>query len=80
MSGGTITLLVQLEPAQACALKRFAEKVSRSEAMGVLYPHVKASIREDQAGEILQALRLIERGLIEEHVASWPWIETGRPE
>lgn len=73
-----VTITLELEPEAAAALKRFVEKVGWSEAMAVLYPHVKADLRSDQAHQIVWAVGRLERALDEAGVCSWPWIETGR--
>ena len=78
MSG--VEIRVRLTSGEACALKRFVEKVGYAEAMAVLYTHVKGVVRQEQASEILEALRHVERALNEANINSWPWIETGGPQ
>ena len=75
----TVTITLNLDPGVAAGLKRFAEKVSFEEASAVLYPHVRADIRGNQAHAILIALGLIDKALADADVHSWPWIETGAP-
>lgn len=75
---GTVRLTLELTPEQAAALKRFAEKVSYEQASAVLYPHVSADIRANQATAILIALDRLDEALCEAAVGSWPWIDTGR--
>lgn len=74
-----ITIELTLTPEAAAGLKRFAEKVSHSDALAVLYPHVKKDLRIDQAYNIMDAFGAIDRALADGGVASWPWVETGRP-
>lgn len=73
-----ITLTLELTPAAAAALKRFAEKVTFQVATAVLYPHVDAAIRADQASQIVSAFAQLDTALSDAHVSSWPWIDTGR--
>lgn len=73
-----ITIRLELTPDAAAALKRFAEKVTFEEASGVLYPHVKAEIRSDQASQIISAFAQLDTALADANVSSWPWIDTGR--
>lgn len=73
-----ITLTLELTADAAAALKRFAEKVTFEEAAAVLYPHVKAEIRSDQASQIISAFAQLDTALADAHVSSWPWIDTGR--
>lgn len=74
----TLRITVELTPEQAAGLKRFAEKVGHSDAKAVLYPHLKPSLRDDQAYEIIYAFSAVEKALSDAGVTSWPWIETGR--
>jgi len=76
---GTVRVTLELSPEGAAGLKRFAEKVSHEQATSVLYPHVKAAIRSEQAYAIINAFADLERALAEADVSSWPWIDTGRP-
>lgn len=73
-----ITIRLELTPEAAAALKRFAEKVSFADAAAVLYPHVKAEIRSDQASQIISAFAQLDTALEDAHVSSWPWIDCGR--
>lgn len=73
-----ITIRLELTPDAAAALKRFAEKVSFADAAGVLYPHVKAQIRTEQASQIISAFAQLDTALEEARVSSWPWIDSGR--
>lgn len=75
----TARVILELSPEQAAGLKRFADKVAHSDAMAVLYPHVRADVRSEQASEIIAAFDVLDRALADAGVASWPWIETGRP-
>lgn len=75
----TVTITLNLDPAVAAGLKRFAEKVSYEQAAAVLYSHVSKDIRGNQAHSILIALATIDERLSEAGVRSWPWIDTGRP-
>ena len=75
----SVTIIVTLTPEQAAGIKRFAEKVSHSDAMAVLYAHVPQSLRSDQAFQIMQAFGVIDHALTDVAVHSWPWIETGKP-
>jgi hypothetical protein len=74
-----ITVTLELEPARAAALLRFAEKITFETAKSVLYPHVDPDIRGEQTGQILGAFTVLEKALHDERVRSWPWIETGKP-
>ncbi len=74
-----VTIALELTPEQAAGLKRFAEKVSHNDAMAVLYAHLTPDIRSEQAYRIIEGFSALERALVEAGVASWPWVETGRP-
>jgi hypothetical protein len=71
-------ITLELGPESAAGLKRFAEKVSHTDAMAVLYSHVKRDIRNHQAYQIIEAFGVLEKALADAKVASWPWIETGK--
>jgi len=75
----TVTITVNLDPGVAAGLKRFAEKVSFEQASAVLYPHVDADTRGNQAHAILIGLAKLDEALADAKVRSWPWIDTGRP-
>lgn len=75
---GTVRVTLELSPNCAAALMRFAQKVTFEQAGAVLYPHVHADIRSDQAAEIISALSHLERVLADADVSAWPWIDTGR--
>jgi hypothetical protein len=75
MSTRTVTMELTCE--QAAALKRFAEKVSFSHARSVLYPHVPADIRSEQAHQVVSAFGVLDEALAESGARAWPWIETG---
>jgi len=75
----SVTIIVTLTPEQAAGIKRFAEKVSHSDAMAVLYPHIPQPLRSDQAYQIMEAFGVIDHALTDAAVRSWPWIETGKP-
>jgi hypothetical protein len=70
---------LELTPESAAALKRFAEKVSFEQAASVLYGHVKADIRSEQASQIIAAFGVLDTALADADVSSWPWIDSGRP-
>lgn len=73
-----VAIHLELAPELAAALKRFAEKVSYDQANAVLYPHVKADIRSEQADQIMTAFSALEKALSDADVKSWPWIDSGR--
>ena len=75
----TVTITVELTPEQAAGLARFAEKTGWEEAMAVLYPHVDRDVRCDQTHSILEALSRVDKALADAGVATWPWIDGGRP-
>lgn len=75
----TVTIAVNLDPGVAAGLKRLAEKVSYEQASAVLYPHVPADIRANQAHDILIALAKLDEALADAGVRSHPWINSGRP-
>jgi hypothetical protein len=75
-----VTISLELTPEQAAGLKRFADKIAHSDAMAVLYPHVKREIREEQAYAIVESFSALEKALVAARVRDWPWIETGRVE
>ena len=72
-----ITLLLELTRDQAAALKRCAEKISYTQAISVLYAHVSAEVRSEQAADILSAFSQLERALADSRVSAWPWIDSG---
>jgi len=72
-----IRITLELEPGDAAALKRFAEKTGHSEALAVLYPHRPRHLRDEQASQIVRAIGILDAALGEANVASWPWVETG---
>jgi hypothetical protein len=73
----TVTITLNLDPQAAAGLKRFAEKVSHEQAKAVLYGHVSADLKSEQASQILGAFEMLNRALSDVEVRSWPWIETG---
>jgi hypothetical protein len=73
-----ITITLELSPEGAAGLKRFADKVTHDDVRAVLYPHIHADIRAEQASEIIAAFSTLERALDKARVATWPWIETGQ--
>ena len=74
----SITVTLKLTENQAAALRRFADKVSYTGAMSVLYPHIRTEVRSEQVADILSAFAEVEKALIDSHVLAWPWIDTGR--
>lgn len=74
---GSIRVTLELTPAQAAGLKRYAEKVGHSDALAVLYAHRPLAQRQDQASDIISAFAVLDKALGESNVASWPWVETG---
>jgi len=74
----TVTVTLNLDPACAAGLARFAEKVTHADAMAVLYPHRPKQQREEQGYQIIQAFEMLRRALADANVRSWPWVETGR--
>lgn len=74
-----ITVTLELSPECAAGLKRFADKVTYSDAKRILYPHVKQEIRDEQAYAIIDAFSTVEKALAKAGVRDWPWIETGQP-
>jgi hypothetical protein len=75
----TVTITLNLDPGVAAGLKRLAEKVSYEQASAMLYPHVNADIRANQAHAILIGLATLDEALADAEVRSWPWIDTGHP-
>lgn len=75
-----ITIRFEIDPVQAAALKRFAEKVTHADAQKVLYPHVSRAVRSDQAYQMIAAFSRLDEALTDAGVRSWPWIETGSVE
>jgi len=78
MSERVVTITVELTPVQAAALLRYCDKSTYDMACAVLYAHKPKDLREEQASEILDGLRQVERALQEAKVRSWPWVETGQ--
>ena len=74
----SITVTLKLTENQAAALRRFADKVSSTEAKLVLYPHISTQVRSEQVADILSAFAELEKALIQSRVSAWPWIDTGR--
>jgi hypothetical protein len=72
-----ITLILELTRNQAAALKRYAHKISHTDAMSVLYTHVNACVRAEQVADIQSAFPRVENALAQSHVSTWPWIDTG---
>ncbi len=68
-------VVLELESAEASALLRFAEKSGHHEALAVLYGHLPAEVRSEQASQICSALCALEAALREAGVSAWPWIE-----
>jgi hypothetical protein len=73
----SVTVTLTLEPAAAAALHRLCEKVTHSDCMQYLYPHLPRELRSDQAYEMVAASSKVHTALSEAGVSSWPWIETG---
>lgn len=71
-------ITLELSPERAAALCRFMDKMSFSMAREVLYPHVPADVREDQACEIVHACSDVHKALTEAGVSGWPWVESGQ--
>lgn len=78
MNTRRVELRLTLTPEQAAGLKRFADKVTHSDAMAVLYPHVQREIRDEQAYQIIDAFNEITKRLADAAVRDWPWIESGQ--
>jgi len=76
---GCESFTIDLDPNELAGLRRFAEKISHEQAYSVLYGHVKPDIRSAQAADIIAAFAKLDKALADAGVASWPWIETGRP-
>ena len=74
----SITVVLKLTGNQAAALRRFADKVSPTHAMSVLYPHIRAEVRSEQVADIVAAFAELEKALIDSRVSAWPWIDTGQ--
>lgn len=74
----TVTVTLNLDPAVAAGLMRFAQKASYEQAKSVLYGHLNTDLRSQQAGQILQGFEMLTRVLGDAGVASWPWVETGK--
>jgi hypothetical protein len=72
-----IRVTLELSPEAAAGLKRFADKVTHEDAKQVLYPHVRADVRTEQAYSILEAFAEITARLADARVRDWPWIDTG---
>ena len=75
----TVTVTLNLDPASAAGLKRFADKITHGDAMAVLYPHRPKALRDEQAYQIIQAFEVITRALVDARISDFPWIETGQP-
>lgn len=75
----TVTVTLNLDPACAAGLKRFADKITHGDAMAVLYPHRPKALRDEQAYQIIQAFEVITRALVDARISDFPWIETGQP-
>lgn len=73
----TVCVTLELDADLAAALTRFADKVSHVHARAVLYPHVAADIRGEQAREIICAFGRLHEALTDAGARAWPWIETG---
>lgn len=73
-----VEVRLTLTPEAAAGLKRFADKVSHEDAKRVLYPHVSADLRTEQAYQIINAFAEITARLTDAGVSDWPWIETGQ--
>lgn len=74
----SVEVTLSLSPEAAAGLKRFADKVTHSDALAVLYPHVKRDIRDEQAYQIMDAFAEVTKRLADAAVRDWPWIETGQ--
>lgn len=72
-----VILILELTRNQAAALKRCANKMSYTEAMSMLYPHISADVRSEQVGDILSAFSQLEKALADSGVSAWPWIDSG---
>lgn len=72
-----IRITLELEPGDAAALKRLAEKTGHAEALAVLYAHRPRHVRDEQASQIVRAVGVLDKALEQARVASWPWVETG---
>lgn len=78
MSTKTVRIVLELEADLAAALHRFMDKANYAMARAVLYPHVAADIRADQAREIMEVTAQVQKALEDSGVSGWPWVETGK--
>lgn len=72
-------VILELDPIHAAALKRFAEKVSFSEARAITYGDHSKEQRDARAYEVIAAFSKLEDALADAGARGWPWVETGKP-
>lgn len=70
-------ITVELTPEQAAALLRLCNKVTHSDCLAYLYPHVRLGVRNDQAYDMVHATSALAEKLCKQGVSDFPWIETG---
>ena len=71
-------ITVELEPEQAAALLRLCNKITHSDGLAYLYPHIPLGRRNDQAYDMMHATTKVAEALCDARVSEFPWIETGR--
>lgn len=65
---------IELEPAQAAALLRLCNKITHSDALAYLYPHIQLGRRNDQAYDMMHATAKVAEALTDADVSEFPWI------
>lgn len=75
-----VTVTVTLEANEAAALKRLCDKITHSDAMKYLYPHLAKEVRNEQAYHIINATSELCEALCDAGVSDFPWINSGRSE
>lgn len=73
-----IKVTVELEPEQAAALLRLCNKITHSDGLAYLYPHIPLGRRNDQAYDMMHGTAKLAEALCDANVSEFPWIETGR--
>lgn len=71
----SVTITVKLDQVQAPALYRLCDKISHSDALAYLYPHLPAETREAQAYDMVYAAERVRKALRDKDVTAFPWID-----
>lgn len=76
----SVKITLELERNHARALLRLCNKITHSDALAYLYPHVPLGVRNDQAYDVIHATIWLAEALCDNGANEFPWIESGSAE